>query len=62
MADEPLPTEELDRLAWRREQAQEAGLTRIEARLFAESDADIGRLRELAEAGCPPDLIREIIL
>lgn len=43
-------------------EARLAGLTRIEARLFAESDADIGELRKLVRARCDVELIRRIIL
>lgn len=42
--------------------AKEAGLTMLERRLFAESDADIGVLRKLVRDGCPVDLIRKIVL
>ncbi len=43
-------------------EALDAGLTSPEARLFAESEADIGQLRSLVAAGCPLDTIRRIVL
>lgn len=49
-------------IRWRYEQARLYGLTRIEARLFAESDADIGALRHLAELGCAPATAAKILL
>lgn len=46
----------------RRREALNAGLTRIEARMFAESDCDIGLLRKLVAAGCDPIVIALIVL
>ena len=46
----------------RYEEAQKAGLTTAEAHLFADSQADVGELRKLVKAGCPVELIREIVL
>ena len=46
----------------RRKEARRAGLTIVEAQMFAESDVDIGVLRKLVRDGCDPDLIREIVL
>jgi membrane-associated PAP2 superfamily phosphatase len=43
-------------------EARRAGLTIVEAQLFASSRADIGQLRRLVAADCPPDLIRRIML
>ena len=42
--------------------ARRAGLTMVEAQLFADSKSDIGVLRQLAEADCDPKLIAEIVL
>lgn len=43
-------------------EARRAGLTMVEAQLFADSATDIGLLRRLVKDGCPVDLIREIVL
>lgn len=52
----------LDVLANRyREARREARLAPLEARLFARSDLDIGILRRLYRAGCPPDMIARIL-
>lgn len=47
---------------WRFLQAREAGLTKIEARLWAESDRDIGELRRLVVLGTTPQMIARIVL
>ena len=47
---------------WRQDQARKAGLTVVEARLFAESDQDLEELRQLSAAGCPHDLLARIVL
>ena len=58
-----LATDEQQRVRLRRyREAVQAGLTIVEARLFADSEADVGELRRLVEAGCPPELIRRIVL
>ncbi len=43
-------------------EARRAGLTIVEATLFAESDADVGELRRLVQAGCPVEQLRAIVL
>jgi len=43
-------------------EALDSGLTTVEARLFAESEADIGELRRLVKDGCPLETIRRIVL
>lgn len=47
---------------WRFDEAVRAGLTDLEARLFAESDSDLGELRRLVKAGCPLEQLRQIVL
>ena len=42
--------------------ARRAGLTIPESHLFADSEVDVGQLRSLAKAGCPPRLIAQIVL
>jgi hypothetical protein len=43
-------------------EAREYGLTQLEARLFADSDIDIGALRRLARLGCPPLIGAKLLL
>lgn len=46
----------------RRQEAIKAGLSIVEARLFAESDRDVGQLRMLVRDGCPPAVIARILI
>lgn len=62
VAEAHAETEPLRLLAHRLRVAREAGLTPEQAVEFAESRADIGMLRALADAGCDPDLIARIVL
>ena len=43
-------------------EAREFGLTRLEARLYAESEIDVGELRRLKRLGCPPIVAARILL
>lgn len=43
-------------------EAREFGLTRLEARMYAESGIDAGELRRLKRAGCPPIVAAKILL
>lgn len=45
----------------RYKEARAAGLSIVEAKLFAESDADVGQLRKLVAGECPPRLIFDIL-
>lgn len=54
--------ERLEVLRRRYMEARQAGLTIVEARLFSESDRDVGELRQLVAAGCPVETIRQIVL
>ena len=47
---------------WRCDAAIVAGFSIVEAKLFAESDADLETLRHLAAAGCDPETLRRIML
>ncbi len=47
---------------WRYDEARKAGLTPVEAAMFAESPADLGELRKLVAKGCPVETIRAIVL
>ena len=42
-------------------EAREAGFTRLEARVFSESEADIGVLRKLIADGCPAKVAADIL-
>jgi hypothetical protein len=54
--------ERLEVLRNRYTEARRAGLSMVEARLFAESDEDVGVLRKLVEKGCAPQLIARVLL
>jgi hypothetical protein len=54
--------ERLEVLRRRYTEARLAGLTIVEARLFSDSDGDIGLLRKLVEKGATPAQIRAILL
>jgi hypothetical protein len=43
-------------------EAREYGLTRLEARLYAESQIDASELRRLRRAGCAPAIAAKILL
>jgi hypothetical protein len=54
---------EIVRMRRRRyQEAVDAGWTKIEAQLFADSDIDVGELRRLVRDGCPPHLAAAILL
>ncbi len=46
----------------RLDEALAAGLTIDDARAFRDSGVDVGELRRLVQAGCPPELIARILL
>jgi hypothetical protein len=46
----------------RKREARKAGMSVVEARLFAESAIDISALRHLVELDCPPELIARVLL
>lgn len=43
-------------------EARKGGLSIAESELIAASDTDMGDLRRLVKAGCPPDLIARILI
>ena len=47
---------------WRFDEARSAGLTKVEAMRYAESDADSGLFRRLVRSGCDSRLIYEIVV
>ena len=49
-------------LKWRFRQIRSLGMNPVEARLLAETGADLGLLRRLVGNGCPPDLAVKIAL
>lgn len=57
-----LSLEQLSVRNWRYDEARKAGLTPVEAALFAESDRELSELRKLVANGCPVETIREIVL
>lgn len=57
-----LKDERLAVWANRYEEARLAGMTFDEAQEFADSDRDIGELRDLVRRGCPPKLIARLVL
>ena len=57
-----LSLEQLAVRNWRFDEARKAGLSGVEAALFAESDRDLAELRKLVKAGCTPEQIRAIVL
>ncbi len=62
VAEADTSDEQLQVLRRRYTEARKAGLTLVEAKLFAESDADVGELRRLVRAGCPVEQLRAIVL
>jgi hypothetical protein len=48
-------------LIWRREQFAHLGFGSVDARLLADSPADLGEARRLRRAGCPLDLAFRIL-
>jgi hypothetical protein len=56
------PSDEQREIRRRRyEEARAAGLSVVEARLFADSELDVGDLRRLVKRGCEPRLIARIL-
>lgn len=51
-----------DRAARRYREARDAGWSRADAHTFSLSELDIGKLRELAAAGCPAPTAARILL
>jgi len=58
----PRALEERKVLVWRFAQSRRLGLSHVEARLFAESGADLGQLRDLVARGCAAALALRIVL
>jgi hypothetical protein len=54
--------EEREVLRWRFRQIRSLGMNPVEARLLAETGADLGLLRRLVGNGCPPELAVKIAL
>jgi hypothetical protein len=55
-------SEEQTVLLWRREQFGRLGFGPVDARILAESSADLGDARRLRTAGCPLDLAFRILV
>lgn len=60
--DEPLNEESLEVRRRRYHEALDAGLSALEARIFADNGQDVGVLRRLVAGGCPPRLIALIVV
>jgi hypothetical protein len=50
-----------DVLRWRRREALEAGMSRLEAAEYAESEIQASELRHLVELHCPKHLLAEVL-
>jgi hypothetical protein len=59
---EPIESEEQVVLLWRREQFAGLGFDPVDARLLADSHADLGEARRLHRGGCPIDLAFRILV
>ena len=56
-------TDEVEEVVrWRRREALEAGMSRLEAGLYADSEINTQELRKLIKKGCPPDLLAKVLL
>jgi hypothetical protein len=49
-------------LRWRFRESRKLGLSHVEARLLAETGADLALVRRLVAEGCPPSLALKIAL
>jgi hypothetical protein len=59
---ETLESEDQAVRLWRREQFDQLGFDPVDARLLADSPADLGEARRLRRTGCPLDLALRILL
>ncbi len=59
---EAIGSEEQVVLHWRREQFASLGFDAVDARLLADSHADLGEARRLRRTGCPLDLAFRILV
>lgn len=50
-----------DVLRWRRREALEAGMSRLEAAEYAESEISAEDLRHLVKVGCPKELLAQVL-
>lgn len=57
-----LADEQIEVLRRRYQEARRAGLTIVEARLFSESDADVGTLRRMVALKATPQQIAAVVL
>lgn len=57
-----LSLEQLAVRNWRYDEARNAGLSGVEAMMFAESDRELSELRKLVAKGCPVETLRAIVL
>ncbi len=59
--EEAAGDEQLEVQRRRYQEARRAGLTIVEAKLFADSDCDVGLLRACVAGGCPLDVLVRIV-
>jgi hypothetical protein len=60
--ERPVLTEEARILRWRRAQFLALGFTLREAQALTKAPVDLGQMRSLIGAGCPPETARRIVL
>lgn len=60
--DDHVSDELLEVRRHRYKEARDAGLSIVEAKLFADSNSDVGWLRRLVADDCPPALLARIII
>lgn len=54
--------QELEYRRWRYKEARAMHLTIVEAKVFADTDIPMSRLRELVAKGCPDQLLAKVLL
>jgi hypothetical protein len=62
MSDDRKADEVAEVVRRRRREAVKAGMSRVEARLYAESEIPAAELRRLVKLDCPPELLAKVLL
>ena len=60
--ERPVLSEEIQIRRWRRAQFLALGFTLREAQALTRASVDLGQIRSLIGAGCPPETARRIVL
>ena len=60
--EQPVLTEEVRILRWRRAQFLALGFTLREAQALTKAPVDLGQMRALIGSGCPPETAQRIVL